>query len=417
MSPFLGSGGARIVRGMLGYVSVMAALATLSPFDFQYVSDGHFAVLWLLKDVLINLLLLFPVGFLFALAYEGRLGRGAINALVLGLCMSFALEYAQQFLPSRHSNLVDVLTNGLGCWAGALAERRVGRWLAGFLSEDLLLELPLTGALYLLVPLLMLHGLGAGKTPRPWLALPLALFGATILAALYQQRIARSGSMSAARFSAYGALAFAGAALPALLQRPAAIVASSACLMLATWASIRFRLGIAPGQRRFESSTIKRAIPWFALYLVGLVIYPSLGGLEGRHGGPPSHLEALRLLESFAALAVFGYLLSQLVSRAPWSPRTLIGVVAASGLALSLVLDLMVSPSASPLSRLLRLTVLGASAAAGAALHRAQIGLVRTLRASSPRGPAMAFSAAPPPASLRHPWSLLPPSQSPPPAT
>jgi glycopeptide antibiotics resistance protein len=101
MSPFLGSGGARIVRGMLGYVSVMAALATLSPFDFQYVPDGHFAVLWLLKDVLINLLLLFPVGFLFALAYEGRLGRGALNAFVLGLCMSFALEYAQQFLPSR----------------------------------------------------------------------------------------------------------------------------------------------------------------------------------------------------------------------------------------------------------------------------------------------------------------------------
>ncbi|HEU4412395.1 MAG TPA: hypothetical protein VFS43_44545 [Polyangiaceae bacterium] len=41
------------------------------------------------------------------------------------------------------------------------------------------------------MPLLVPHGPGAGNTARPWLALPLALFGATVLAALYRQRVAR----------------------------------------------------------------------------------------------------------------------------------------------------------------------------------------------------------------------------------
>ncbi len=391
MSPFLGSGGARIVRGMLGYMSVMAALATLSPFDFQPEPEHSFAVLWLVKDVLINLLLLFPAGFLFALAYEDRLGRHARNALLLGFAFSLALESAQLFLPSRHANLVDVFSNGVGCWAGALVQRRMGRWLDGFLSEDLVLELPLTGALYLLVPLLMLHGLGAGNTLRPWIALPLAPFGATVLATLYQQRIARSGALSPARFAAYGGLAFAGSALPALLRRPEAIAAGAACLALTTWALIHWQIGWSPGQRRFEASTIRRALPWFALYLIGLVAYPSLGQFGGRESHGPSHLEALRLLESFAALTVYGYLASESVSRSPWSTRALVGAVGASGVALSLLLELTNLSHASALSLLVRLSILGASAAAGAGLHRAQIALVQTMRSKTrPRSMAPA---------------------------
>jgi glycopeptide antibiotics resistance protein len=385
MSPFLAAGGARIARGMLGYMAVMAALATLSPFDFQNVPERHFAVLWLFSDALINLLLLFPVGFLYALAYEQKLGRQAVNVLGLGLVLSFGLEFSQLFLPTRHANLVDVLTNGLGCWAGALVARGMGRWLEGFLSEDLVLELPLTGALYLLVPLLTLHGLGAGNTSRPWMALPLAPFGAIILATLYQQRIARSGTASPWRFALYGALAFAGAALPALLRRPGAIATAAACLLLTTWALIRFRVGWSPSQRRFEASTVRRAAPWFALYLLGLALYPSFGA----HGGRPgvvSHLDALRLLESFAALTVYGYLVSQVVSRSALSPRLLVGAIAASGLALSLVLEFTGTTSAGLVSHLLRLSVLGASAAAGAALHRAQVTLVRAMRARTPRG-------------------------------
>jgi glycopeptide antibiotics resistance protein len=100
MSQLFPAGGARIARGMFAYVSVMAALATLSPFDFQLVPEREFAVLWLFNDVLINLLLLFPVGFLFALAFEGRVGPRGLHALWFGLAFSLCLEYAQQFLPS-----------------------------------------------------------------------------------------------------------------------------------------------------------------------------------------------------------------------------------------------------------------------------------------------------------------------------
>src|SRR6187397_2821039 len=101
------SEGARIVRGMLLYVLAMAALAALSPFDFQTVPGRTFALLWLVDDAILNLLLLFPAGFLAALAFEGGLGPRDSYALVFGLLFSLALESCQLYLPTRHANIAD----------------------------------------------------------------------------------------------------------------------------------------------------------------------------------------------------------------------------------------------------------------------------------------------------------------------
>jgi hypothetical protein len=385
MRGVLGLGGARIVAGMLGYAMAMAALATLSPFDFQIVPGRGFAVLWLTDDVLLNLVLLFPVGFLFSLADRSSTLR-AVRALLLGLGLSLALELSQLFLPSRHSNAVDVVANAAGCWLGALAERQIGRWLGGFLSEDLVLELPLTGALYLLVPLLMLHALGAsgGDDGHVWLALPLAFFGATIVAALYQQRVARSHALSPLRFAIYAALAFVAALLPAFSQHPLEVAGAALCMTLAIWGLVRFEIGVSSAQRRFEASTVRRALPWFALYLLGLIATASGGGSSAELGESAGHREALRLLESIAALTVSGYLMSEVVSRTAWSSRALVVAIALVGVGLGFVLELSHDDHAARLSRLLRILAHGCSAGAGASLHRAQVGLVKRLRALVP---------------------------------
>jgi glycopeptide antibiotics resistance protein len=374
------TGGARIVRGMLLYMLAMAALATLSPFDFQEVPGRTFAVLWLADDAVLNLLLLFPAGFLAALAFEDGLGPREVLALGLGLLFSLALESCQLYLPSRHANAADVIGNGIGCWAGALAARRIGRWLAGFLSEELVLELPLTGSLYLLVPLLMLHGLAATDTTRIWLALPLALFGATILAALYLQRVARAGALSPARFAVYGAIAFVVAALPTFVQDPLPIASSALGMGLLTWALASLRVGGSPNQRRFEAATVRRASPWFALYLIGLGAYPLLGQFGTSDAGVGANREALQLLETFAALTVAGYLLSEVSARGSWSHAAAIAGVMAAGLLASLLLELTQPADTSAQSRVLRLAALSAGAGSGAALHRLQVGLVRAMR-------------------------------------
>jgi glycopeptide antibiotics resistance protein len=374
------SEGARIVRGMLLYVLAMAALAALSPFDFQPIPGRTFALLWLADDAVLNLLLLLPAGFLAALVFENGLGPRESYALVLGLLFSLALESSQLYLPSRHPNVADVIGNGIGCWAGALAARRVGRWLSGFLSQDLVLELPLTGSLYLLVPLLMLHGLAGADSARVWLALPLALFGATILAALYLQRVARSGALSPARFAIYGAIAFLVSALPTFLRHPVAIASSAASMALLTWVLAIHWIGGVPGQRRFEASTVRRAAPWFALYLIGLAVSPLLGPFGAADGGIGANRQALQLLETFAALTVTGYLLSELNSRASWSTPMAVTRVMGAGLLVSLLLELTQLAPASPQARILRLAALAVGAGAGAALHRAQVSLVRAMR-------------------------------------
>jgi VanZ family protein len=365
---------------MLLYALAMAALATLSPFDFQAVPGRTFAVLWLADDALLNLLLLFPAGFLAALAFEDGLGPHQAYALGLGLLFSVALESSQLYLPSRHANAADVIGNGLGCWAGALAARRIGRWLGGFLSEELVLELPLTGSLYLLVPLLMLHGLTAADSARVWLALPLALFGATILAALYMQRVARSGALSPARFAVYGAIAFVVTALPTFLRHPLPIASSAAGMAVLTWGLSSHWVGGAPGQRRFEAATVRRAAPWFALYLIGLGAYPILRPLGAADDSIGANREALQLLETFAALTMAGYLLSELSARAAWSTAAAIAGVMAAGLLLSLLLEFARPVTPSPQAQILRLAALAAGSGAGATLHRAQISLVRAMR-------------------------------------
>lgn len=75
-----------------------------------------------LDDVLFNFAAYLPLGFLLALALCARWSAQAAVALATVACvvLSFTLEAAQQYLPSRIASNVDLLVNGCGGAGGAL---------------------------------------------------------------------------------------------------------------------------------------------------------------------------------------------------------------------------------------------------------------------------------------------------------
>jgi hypothetical protein len=77
---------------------------------------------WYWKDVIINVTGFIPLGLCFSAYWSwARPVRGAAAmAIALGIVVSLMIEVLQWFLPTRHSDLTDVLTNAMGTIIGAL---------------------------------------------------------------------------------------------------------------------------------------------------------------------------------------------------------------------------------------------------------------------------------------------------------
>jgi len=82
------------------------------------------------KDVLINVTGFVPFGFtLSAFLWCSGWKRADIFAVLGGLFVSLTIEGLQAYLPTRDSDLTDVLTNTLGTWFGVILYRQWVRWL------------------------------------------------------------------------------------------------------------------------------------------------------------------------------------------------------------------------------------------------------------------------------------------------
>ena len=93
-------------------------------------------------DVVVNVMLFLPLGIVL-----GRLGWRPLVAFGMGLALSGAIEFAQQFIPGRASTLRDVLMNGLGAGVGSLLVWRLGAWLEPGLRSRVLHWLSVLGVL------------------------------------------------------------------------------------------------------------------------------------------------------------------------------------------------------------------------------------------------------------------------------
>ena len=143
----------------------------ISPFAFV---EGAWPRYWTVFDLVSNVTVYIPLGFLLVLAFVGLPGRftPALVATLLAAAISFCLESLQTWLPSRVPSNLDLACNTLGGMIGAvLADRtgprffaRLAAWQQRVIAPVPHAELGLTLlGVWLLVPLspeILLFGAG-----------------------------------------------------------------------------------------------------------------------------------------------------------------------------------------------------------------------------------------------------------------
>lgn len=126
---------------------MLIVYASLSPFtgwqeqglSFAAVLVSPLAQTYSWFDAVSNLVAYFPLGLLLGMALRAHLGTAGSIVLttVLALLLSAGMEYLQLYLPRRTSSNMDLLTNGIGSFAGALmavgiVPRAWFGWLTGW---------------------------------------------------------------------------------------------------------------------------------------------------------------------------------------------------------------------------------------------------------------------------------------------
>ncbi|HET9907688.1 MAG TPA: VanZ family protein, partial [Anaerolineales bacterium] len=143
--------GPRLAAAVLGYIVLLIFLLTWNPFYLALPDEVNFSLQIGPRDAIRNIILFLPVGFLYRLM-QGRIS----TAILLGFVISGVAEVVQLFMPARTPSFIDLATNTLGAWLGAVLHDLVASRIAMSprMVGRLALEVPLMGLLYLLVPLL-----------------------------------------------------------------------------------------------------------------------------------------------------------------------------------------------------------------------------------------------------------------------
>lgn len=329
----------RLGRALLGYLALMVGIITLAPFDFQTIPAHGWTTIWNRSDVVMNVLMFVPFGFVHQLTRPRGAPVDWLRVVLLGALLSGLIEFAQLFAPQRYSSPLDLLTNTLGAALGAALFAQLARRLPG--SEALrsfALELPLMGLAYQLIPLVWLLGLGADSDERRWLILlPTAMAGAilgTVQAAYVAPQLSNRGAPGAAPAGRWLLTTLSGwavMALPIAVRRDTALGLCSFTLLvgvalLRSLATTRIRersLQTGAAGRRFELPTLRLLLPVFAAYLTLSALWP-IADLSAEWQGswtlilpavPLSEAVVYRALEQVAAFTLVGYMSAEFHGR------------------------------------------------------------------------------------------------------
>ena len=294
---------------------------TLAPFQFAVPTTLHpywilFDERWV-GDLLLNIALFLPFGFIVRRT-PGGAGGSVLRVLLAGALLSALIEGAQLFLAPRYTAVSDLVANAFGAGAGAILSdvvtRRLGegRTLVG----RLLLDLPLMGFVYLLIPLVWLGGLATGGSPdRLWAVVPLVSAGVLAIAA-----VAESGAVLVSEQDGHAHLFSAGfglavlfwyllGAVPALGVAPLAVgVGAMLVVVLALVARLLWH-GAVRHDRRLEPQVVRLLLPLVLLYLAAL----TRNGADLHVGitGELARVTILRWLERGIGFTLLGYLVAE----------------------------------------------------------------------------------------------------------
>ena len=317
--------GSRLATALLAYVAAITAVVTLLPFQFAVPTEPRVMLTGGLVDVLANVALYLPLGFLYAIARQDASVPPHKIAL-MALAVSASIESIQIFEVTRYASLSDVVANGAGAYIGAGLQRRLSRRIAmdaktvGRLS----LELPLMGLVYLLIPLLWLDGLaGAESANLLWPLLALGLFGASLLAAMQRHHFGPHHRVSREMMAGVACAWFLLGGFPGLAPRASIVLfVMLAAIGAFVWVRSADQTRARPINRRFESRALRESAPFYAAYLLLLVapmtaeLVPSwrwsfgFGTTPGLDSGTVLHI-----VETVAAFTLLGYMLAEFRGR------------------------------------------------------------------------------------------------------
>ena len=121
--------GARLATALLAYMALVTAVVTLLPFQFAFPTQPRIVLAGGLVDMLANVVLFVPLGFLYAVARKES-NPSLLRVFVVALLASAAIESVQLFEATRYASLSDILANGLGAALGAVGQRGLARRIA-----------------------------------------------------------------------------------------------------------------------------------------------------------------------------------------------------------------------------------------------------------------------------------------------
>ena len=381
--------GRRLGRAVLGYLIAMVAIITLSPFRFALTPLHGFIYDWTTSDLLLNIVLFVPLGFIFQLSRPKGAPLGLWRALLFGAAFSASIETVQLFEASRYSSLMDVACNTLGCGFGAVIHAFVARRGNGRNAlPTLTLDLPLMGLVYLLVPLAWSTGFASGNNSlRGWLALPLAAMAGNILGAVHAAYFAAPRGFSVSVHSpleawasrpqewqprwprsqekvggtellGFGLLPYLAsllwvliALIPIGIHQPEIVIVGIIVALGSAWlrSLLTERRLKGDNDRRFEWLTLRQILPLFAAFILLSSLWPfDFAALkwQGMIALLPADVIANKnhvflALEHVTAFLLLGYVLAELQGRntgdfRPWVFR----IVVYSG-GISLLLEIL----------------------------------------------------------------------------
>lgn len=318
--------GTALGGALLAYMLGVTLIITLLPFQFDWPTRWRVMFTGGPVDVIANVLLFTPLGFLFRLARRNAHRHSALTVLWIGALLSMAIESAQLFERERFTSVLDVTTNAMGAWIGALAFDRVARTtrVDGRMIGRLSLELPLMGLVYLLIPLLWLNALSSGgEVEGGLLALLLGVFGGGLLGGMQRHHFGPIRGFDARATAGVAAIWFLAGGFPSLPSRPGIFLGGAVVVGAAAWWHGSRTFTLTASNRRFEVPLLMSAAPAYGAYLALLTLLPLVEGVTvWRMGlGFPgiasewTKIEILRFLELVAAFTLLGYMVAEFRGR------------------------------------------------------------------------------------------------------
>ncbi|MES3032615.1 MAG: VanZ family protein [Gemmatimonadota bacterium] len=314
--------GARLSRALLSYLVVLIASLQLLPFEFAIPEHLRFSTAFTPLSTLASLALFVPYGFLTRRARSG-FGQHVAAVILSAALLALALETAQLFSPTSQASVWHLLAAVAGAAAGAWLCERLHHDARGTANavHAMLLQLPLMGLAYLLLPLLWASSAAAlGDPVRLALTVSVGLAGASLIGSIARATRAftpdRAWWLVPTVALVWGTIGL----VPSVMADWRVTVAGIAAVT--AYASWRGRWSAPAGvERRYEGPALLAASPFLLLYFFGASVWPlhSLRSIPLVHLGMPTTEAglalALPLLEMGIAATVLGYIIAEFLGR------------------------------------------------------------------------------------------------------